>query len=225
MTANIRSGLNSGRSIHVGSLKLAVFDCDGVIFDSKEANVRFYNKILEMLDKPPVRQDQIETVHMLSARKSLEYLLEEEDGPQLETALRYCEKLDFRQFNDCLQCEPGLMSLLEGLKPTYKIALATNRTVSTREILEYFHLDHFFDLVVTASDVQFPKPHPESMERILHAFGVAPSETIYIGDSQVDEALASATDVFFAAYKNQNLKAHLHVSHFRELSDLLLRSG
>jgi HAD superfamily hydrolase (TIGR01509 family) len=201
-------------------IRVVAFDCDGVLFDSKDANEHFYNHILERCGHPPMRPEQVEYVHMHPARESLRYLLG--SGADLEAARRYCEEMDFRQFHARLRPEPGLVPFLQALKPLYRIAMATNRTVSTRDVLAYFLLEEYFDVVVSAADVSFPKPHPESMERIFEAFAVSPRQVLYIGDSSVDEALARATGVVFVAYKNTRLQADLHISHFRELYPLLL---
>jgi HAD superfamily hydrolase (TIGR01549 family) len=156
---------------------------------------------------------------MYPVRESLHFLLPDDD--QYNAAWNYCGRMDFRAFHGYLRQEPGIIEVLELAKSSYQVALATNRTVSTREVLAQFHLDKYFDLVVSALDVQFPKPHPESMERILDTFGLTPQEILYVGDSAVDEALATATGVYFAAYKNPKLKAHLYVSHFEELFAVL----
>jgi phosphoglycolate phosphatase len=201
-------------------IKVVVFDCDGVLLDSREANVQFYNHILSRFGREGLRPNQQDYVHMHSAQESLRYLLG--DGTLFEAAWSYCQAMDFRRFNSYLRTEPGLVPFLRALKPSYHIALATNRTVSTQEVLSHFLLDQYFDLLVTAADVAFPKPHPESMERILANFAVGPQEVLYIGDSQVDAALALATDVVFVAYKNPHLRAHLHIDHFKQLYPVLL---
>jgi len=201
---------------------VVVFDCDGVLFDSREANIRFYNHVMEQFGQPPLRADQVDYIHMHSARESLEYLLG--PGADLEAAWAYCQKLDFRIFNRYLRKEPGLDALLRYLKPRCRIALATNRTVSTRDLLASFHLDKAFDLVVTAADVARPKPHPESMEKILKAFRTVPHHVLFVGDSQVDALLAQETGVVFAAYKNPSLPAHIHVPSFAELQAVLAGS-
>ncbi len=201
------------------SLEVLVFDCDGVLFDSRKANTRFYSGILEHLGKPPVRPDQEEYIHMHPVRESLQYLLQ---CPNLfREAWKYLENFNFSSFNQYLHKEPGLEELLQLAKGSMRIAMATNRTVSTRELLVHFDLDTFFDLVVCASDVEKPKPHPEIMERILHSFSVTPEKVLFIGDSPVDEELAWSTGVFFAAYKNPRLKAHLHLNHFEDLKPII----
>ena len=201
------------------AVKVVAFDCDGVLFDSRQANVHFYNQVLAFMEHPPVRPDQEDYIHMHSAQQSLRHLLG--DGRKSEAAWLYCRNMDFRQFHAHMRVEPGLIPFLKELKSTYRIALATNRTISTREVLTHFQLDHYFDLVVTAADVERPKPHPESMQRIRSAFSASPEEILYIGDSLVDEAFAIATDIVFVAYKNPQLKAHFHIDHFQQLYRLL----
>jgi len=198
---------------------VVAFDCDGVLFDSREANVRFYNHILDRMGAPPVKSEQHEYIHMHPVRESLRYLLG--NGQRFQKAFSFSQTIDFKEFNTCLSCEPGLVDILKMAKSSFKIALATNRTMSTQEVLAHFHLDQYFDLVVTASDVARPKPHPEEMERIAETFGVQHEQILYVGDSAVDQELAEATGVFFVAYKNPELKAHLHIAHFRELVPVL----
>ena len=204
------------------SIRVVVFDCDGVLLDSKDANVKFYNSILAHFQRPSVRADQVEYLHMHSAQESLRFLFE---GSMLfEEAWAYCQGMDFSQFNPYLRTEPGLLPFLRALKPSYHIALATNRTVSTEDVLAHFELRPYFDCVVTAADVTFPKPHRESMERIFEAFSASPREVLFIGDSKVDEQLARSTEVMFVAYKNPHLEAHLHIDHFRQLYPVLLNN-
>lgn len=202
-------------------IDVIVFDCDGVLFDSKEANIRFYEHILEKIGHPSttVQPEQREYIHMHPVRESLRFLLGEGEG--FTTALNYVRTMDIWPFNMHLQREPGLIEMLELARSCYRTAVATNRTVSTHQVLSYFELDQYFDLVVSASDVRHPKPHPEIMERILETFQVEPLQILYVGDSAVDEAFADATGVVFAAYKNHELKAHLHIGHFMELHSIL----
>lgn len=202
-----------------GPFEVIAFDCDGVLFDSKEANVRFYSHIMAHIGNPPVGPEAYEFIHMHPVRESLHFLVG--DGPAFDAAWSYAQRIDFEEFNACLHPEPGLVDLLKRTQTYYHTALATNRTVSTRQVLAYFHIEEYFDMVVSAADVAFPKPHPEIMETIMQNFRVSPEQVLYVGDSQVDEGLARATGVFFVAYKNPSLQAHLHISHLRELQPVL----
>ncbi len=201
------------------NLKVLALDCDGVLFDSREANIQFYSHIMARVGRPPVRPDQHEYIHMYPVRQSLAYLLGS-DGEEFCRAYEYFKTIDFGPFNNYLQREPGLVPFLEEAQKHFRTALATNRTSSTLELLRQYELRGYFDLVVCASDVDNPKPHPDIMNRILEYFGVPPREVLYVGDSKVDEIVASATGVLFAAYKNPALAADIHISHFEELYPL-----
>ncbi len=201
-------------------IKAVIFDCDGVLFDSKNANTRFYNSILEHFGKPPLKDSQVEYVHMHSLADSIRYLFPEDN---LDEVLDYCRTLDFKDFNRYLRMQEGLVDFLKYLKPKYKTAIATNRTVSMAMVLEEFGLTDYFDLVVTAADVTKPKPHPETIEKILKRFKIKPKEAIFIGDSEVDRQLAENTGVIFISYKNPRLRSDYHVDSFAEVRELLER--
>lgn len=207
----------------LSELKVIALDCDGVLFDSREANIQFYTHIMEKIGRPPLRPDQHDYIHMHPVRESLAFLTGGE-GKDFERAFDYFKTIDFSPFNGYLRREPGLVSFLKLAQKHFHTALATNRTVSTLEILSQFNLRQYFDLVLGASDVQNPKPHPEMMERIFQAFNAAPRHVLYIGDSSVDEALALATGVHFVSYKNPSLKAEINIDHFQELHCLFPES-
>lgn len=70
-----------------------------------------------------------------------------------------------------------------------------------------------FDAIVGREDVSLPKPHPEGIERALHAIGVAPAEAVFVGDHPVDARAASAAGVRFVAVLTGTSAA----TDFREL--------
>ena len=44
--------MTSRREINLDIIKAVIFDCDGVMFDSIEANTVFYNRMLKRFDQP-----------------------------------------------------------------------------------------------------------------------------------------------------------------------------
>ena len=89
------------------------------------------------------------------------------------------------------------------------------------QLLAEFDLDGYFDLIVTSSDVEQPKPHPEVLLKILNYFDLSPHQVIYIGDSQVDELAARAAKIPLVAYRNRELDAEYHINSLGELEELL----
>ena len=51
----------------MNDVKVVTFDCDGVLFDTKDVNRMYYNKVLEYMGKPPLTDEQTEFAHMQTA--------------------------------------------------------------------------------------------------------------------------------------------------------------
>lgn len=193
-------------------LKLIGFDCDGVLFDSRNANIAFYNAILARFGQPAMDPVNVDYVHSHTFRESLEYLFRADDS--LDKVLAFCRTLDYQPYIPMMVEAPYLRDFLSFLRPRFFTAVATNRTTTTHPVLRYHGLENHFDLVVSALDVARPKPHPESFWRILEHFNLQPEEAIYIGDSLVDEEFAQNAGVALIAYRNRNLKAAYHLDSF-----------
>ena len=83
---------------------------------------------------------------------------------------------------------PGAVETLKDLKRMgLKIGLFTlNSDKSANYILQRFKLSDFFGVTVPRNKVNFVKPDPEHLEMALKVLGVAPEETVVVGDSNVD---------------------------------------
>jgi HAD superfamily hydrolase (TIGR01509 family) len=189
------------------------------MFDSQEANRAYYNHVLDYCHLPAMVPEQLAYVHMHTVDESLAYLIRDETTRK--AAQVYRKQLGYQPFLKFMQMEPGLVPLLERLRPRYKTAVATNRTDTMARVLADNRIEHLFDLVVCALDVQFPKPHPEALVKVVDHFSVSADEVVYVGDSQVDEMAAKAAGIAFVAYRNRDLTADYHIRHLAEIADLL----
>jgi HAD superfamily hydrolase (TIGR01509 family) len=131
------------------------------------------------------------------------------------------KEIDLREYVAYLKMEPHLIQTLEELKEKGVLrAINTNRTTSMKYIMERFNLWSYFEMVVTALDVQNPKPHPESIEKILQEFNLKKEEAIFVGDSDIDRQTAKSSGVKFIAYKNKEIANDAYIE---DHLDLLMR--
>ncbi|MFP3866679.1 MAG: HAD family hydrolase [Desulfobacteraceae bacterium] len=201
------------------TLKVVALDCDGVLFDSRQANIAFYNQILQHFNRPLMSPEAVDYVHSHTARESLLYLFPNDS--QFEAVWQYYRTMDYRPFISYMVREPFLLEFLEYLRPRYGTAVATNRSTTTKAVFQHHQLEDWFDLVVSAQDVNHPKPHPESFHRILRHFQIAPREAVYIGDSLVDQEFTRNAGVRLVAYRNPGLQADYYLDSFAQGPELI----
>jgi HAD superfamily hydrolase (TIGR01549 family) len=77
-----------------------------------------------------------------------------------------------------------------------KLAIYTGSRGESFLPLQRAGLMEFFDPVITAADVERPKPHPEGLIRCLERLGCAPAEAAYVGDTPHDIQAGHAAGMF-----------------------------
>lgn len=206
---------------HWNGYKAVIYDCDGVIFDSLEANIAFYSKVLSQFGKPPLDRNDCLTMNLLHTYASRDVLarLFEGDG-QAEDALAYAGTIDYRELLPFMNMEEGFRETLEELQGRLRLAICTNRSTSMEMVLEHFGLSGYFGCVMTASRVKNPKPHPEPLLRILDIFMIRPEEALFVGDSELDRQAAESAGVPFVAYKTV-LPCMARIDHHADILQLL----
>lgn len=205
----------------MSKIKLVVFDCDGVMFDSRDANKYYYNHLLAQFGHPEMDEDELAFVHAHSVLDSIDYIFRRHPG-EVPAVHRYREVHDYTPYLRYMNKEPDLEEFLDYLRPAHHTAISTNRTTTMPAVLKMFGLEASFEMVVTAFDVARPKPHPEALFKILDHFKLAPAQAVFIGDSMVDKEHAEAAGVPLIAFKSPELPAAFHVSRFMEIPALPL---
>jgi phosphoglycolate phosphatase len=201
--------------------KAVIYDLDGVIVDSREANIAYYNELLRHLRLPPVRDEQLEIIQTRTSQEVIDFLFED---PSLIRAAQDFEKtMDNDRIIPMIRLEPYVRETLRAIKGRYRTAIATNRGKSLPLVLQFHQLDQYFDLTVSSAQVRQPKPHPGYLEIILQKFSLRPSQVLYVGDAEIDAQLAATTGVPFLAYKNPNLAAWAHLNDHRDIWTVLER--
>jgi len=204
-------------------IQVVAFDCDGVMFDSRDANAAYYNRVLAQFSRPPLTGAQSAFTHMNTVDESLRFLFPDEEEYRAAQAFR--RTLTYLPFVPYMRMEPHLRPLLRRLRPVCRTAVATNRTDTMHRVLEDHDLTEDFDLVVGALDVPRPKPHPDGLIKILNHFDVLAEEMIFIGDSTLDAEASVAAGVPFVAYQNRELPARYHIDTLDEVAAIVARSG
>jgi phosphoglycolate phosphatase len=204
-------------------IRCVIYDCDGVLFDSLEANTKLYNDLCAMVGRGPLREDEMQYVHTHTVFEALHFIFgKENDLEKKALEILKQKQVDLKNYVGYLKMEPHLFQTLENLKEKGILrAINTNRTTSMKYIMERYNLWPYFEMVVTALDVENPKPHPESIEKIIQAFQLKKEEAVFVGDSEVDQQTAKSSGIKFIAYKNKEVANDAYINDHLDLLKII----
>ncbi len=200
-----------------------IFDCDGVMIDSADANREFYNQILAHYGLPPMTKEQEGYCLMATSAQALRYLLPEKLQSSVHSirnnVVNYREKI-----MPLVKIYPGFLDFVSLLhNHDIRMAVLTNRTEKgMQDVMDILSMPACFNPVVTAS-CGFCKPSPEGARLILAQWGVPSDNVLYVGDSDVDRRTAQACSIPFAAAPaaRKDLPGICHPQNYAELASAI----
>lgn len=212
---------------------LIVFDWDGTLYDSTAFIARCIQASCADLALPvPSVQDASYVIGM-GLTEALQHAapgLAPERYPELSA--RYKHHYVARQ-ND-LSLFEGTLPMLHALRERqHSLAIATGKTRrGLDEVLHTVQLKGLFDATRTADETR-SKPHPQMLQELMAAVGVAPDRTLMIGDTTHDLQMAKlagvpSVGVSYGAHEPASFAAFepLHIVHSMvELDHWLVQSA
>ncbi len=204
-------------------IKAVIFDIDGVLLDSFEANFKFYQNLMARSGyPPPTRKEFPEIFHlsMWDAIKKLTGLNSEED---IKHIWEMEESREVEYPLELLSIPTGAERIIEELSTNYSLGIATSRVKeSVYEAPKLAKLQKYFKVAVSYDDTANHKPHPEPLLLATEKLGIKPEESVYIGDVENDVKAARAANMKVILYsKNQLHGADARTSSFEKLPELI----
>jgi len=205
--------------------ELLIFDMDGVLVDTAPSHGRAYADLWSMIG---VQGPQYEAIAGRKTREVITSLAKKlKPGPaqidewtrfKQERARTYLTK-EVITYDDTI---PSLVALAQNNIP---LALGTGASRETAELLlRGLGISKFFDIVLTAGDVQNGKPAPEIYLKIMSRLGVNPNATLIIEDSLSGLEAAAASQAWVAAVRSGHSVNHSRfIGCFSNLRDLLIK--
>lgn len=186
--------------------KLAIFDLDGTLFDTKDVNYNAYQNAIRMA-KIDVKIDYDDFCKLYNGKNYREFLpkiipnISEEQLKKIHNLKKniYQEHLDKAKKNDLL------FSMIEEIKEKFYISIVTNASKkNVKDILEKFSVKNLFDLLITQEDVKNPKPSAEGFLKAMNYFNISKENTIIFEDSEIGIQAANKAETNYVKVYGYN---------------------
>lgn len=187
--------INRYTSFIMTDKKLAIFDLDGVLIDSKTLHFVALNEALSHFSPDHLisTSDHVTKFDGLSTKKKLQILHKERglDPSKFEKIIKLKQATTLKLLGE-IDFDPELDSYLKFLEEKgVALALASNSINKTVEVvLKKLGVYNYFSLILSNEDILFPKPHPEIFWKTMAHFGALPENTFIFEDSFVGRLAA-----------------------------------
>ncbi|MHB9305618.1 HAD family hydrolase [Fusobacterium polymorphum] len=178
--------------------KLAIFDLDGTLFDTKDVNYNAYKNAVKIAGID-VNIDYYNFCNLYNGKNYKDFLpkiipnISEEQMKIIHNLKKsiYIKYLDKAKKNNLL------FLMIQEIKKTFYISIVTNASKkNVEDILEKFAVKDLFDLLITQEDVETPKPSAEGFLKAMNYFNISKKDTIIFEDSEIgiQAAIQSGVD-------------------------------
>ncbi|MFA6588344.1 MAG: HAD family hydrolase [Patescibacteria group bacterium] len=204
-------------------IKAVIFDIDGVLLDSFEANLKFFQNIFQASGyAPPSRKDYEQMFHlsMLDVIKKISGSADEKEVMRIFNLGK--DRAHFFPF-ELLKIPKDSESTLKALSKKYVLSITTSRVKEgVWPVPQLATLQKYFKVAVTYEDTEKHKPHPAPLLLTSEKMNVKPGEAVYIGDAETDIIAAKAAGMKVIIYSKKIITgANFCTSSFKKIPELV----
>lgn len=199
-------------------IKAIIFDVDGVLLDSFESNLKYFNELFPKFGYKKLthmdysRMFPLPTYDVIKAwatsdEKKIKEIMAEGDRMPLDNSV---------------EMPPGAYDVVVQLKKKYKLGIVSGRQRDNLYEGEMSKCKGLFDVGVGYEDTKLHKPSPEPLLLAMKKLNVSSDECAYIGDALIDVQAGNAAGIPVIFYgKEKPEGAIANASSFKEILEVI----
>lgn len=200
-----------------------LFDVDGVLLDSLEANWKFFQNLMTATGYHSPTRDEYATIFHYSMVDAIKFLTKTNDQAELQRVFELGKSARVNYPVDMVKMSKQAAEILHILNQRYQLGIVTSRIRdSVFPTSEFERFKPLFNAVVTYEDTELHKPHPNPLLHAAKLLAVDPDETVYVGDAATDLEAGRAAGMRVILYgPTPPLGSDATTNDFRELPALI----
>ncbi len=203
-------------------IKAVIFDVDGVLLDSFEANLKFFTDLLTKFGhRPPTREEfsKFTAHHMMGFIRDFSKIKSEEEIQKIWLAGKE-HKVPYPY--DLLDIPDALEETIKVLHKNFSLGIVTSRANTVFEVSQLAPLKKYFKVLVLYGDTDKHKPDPEPLLLAAKKLKIKPEECVYVGDTESDLIATRAAGMKAIIFSKDKFKdAHAGTAIFSELPKII----
>lgn len=176
-------------------MRAILFDVDGVLADSFQANLKFFNDLFLVSGHPPFTSEQYARLFHKTFKDVLKMIV----GNNWKNLNSLAQSDAMIYDTSLISMDPDAEAVLKSLHEQFILGIVSSRE-DVFEIPELARLKNYFSVVIMFSDTENHKPHPEPLLLASKRLDIPPEECVYVGDSKSDEEAALSAGMQFVLF-------------------------
>lgn len=211
------------------SIRGVAFDLDYTLAVTTKDRDAILADAIAAVDGPQISREEYLTAHRQNLTKEsrtpvfadiLGETASDVDPESMATAYR-------EGITDSLEPLDGIEAFITDLRSRYRVGLLTNGSVlAQRSKIEHLGWEELFDTTLVTGELAAGKPNAAAFEALLEGLGTTPDETVYIGDTPLDDIEGAtqsglyAIQVLFDGGPDRDRRADAYIERERLTTDL-----
>ena len=174
-----------------------LFDLDGTLVHTQEANLKAYNFALLEYGLG-FKSEEFKSINGMDSRKFLAEIFPHLTNAEIDK-IREIKASVYHKFFSNTFLDKTIINLINSSVGDKRLGIVTTgKKLNVFEILEFHAIREKFDVIVTGDDIVNPKPSPDPYLKAIEIFDLPPAQILVFEDSQVgcDSAIAAGLQVF-----------------------------
>jgi phosphoglycolate phosphatase len=198
-------------------MKLIIYDFDGVLVDSVNSIILYYNDIFKHVGLSSPNWEEPAVLARARGMSFCQFMSDFVPEERREEFSSYVPQFTFAQMAEATPLQPEIKEVIAELSAKHTFAICTNRNSPVDDLLSYHGIRKYFSCIVTNAEAE-PKPSPDGLNKILRNLGE--KTALYVGDSEVDYKAAQNAGIPFLGYKI-DIKGNSFISKHSEIHKYL----
>lgn len=186
-------------------IKAILFDIDGVLIDSFDANLKFYQDLLVKAGYPPPTKEDFLPLFQTTMKDVIKTLTKSNSEGEIQKIWEMGKSRAVPYPMHLIRTPKNLEQIIDDLHQKYTLGIVTGRIKNgVYDIPQLKNLKQYFGIVIAYEDTTNHKPHPEPLLLAAKKLNINVQQILYIGDQDNDIQAAKAANMFVVIYSKTN---------------------